>query len=561
MIVLPLGLGTRWPKMPVVTLAIAALLILVQLFDKSSDRNLLLVKKVVSSPQYRSAKEALYLEYCTHNTIKPETCSGVLPYIAPDYVAMERDERKSAPKTQAKKASPDAKEKKGKGTAQDKTKKFDIPSLVEQNAQLQLFKKFQKELDLPSKDFKNLKAFAGFAKIERVKDQKTLRAYKADHFLTQENINVTSVAMAQVRHAGWSHLIGNLVVFLALGIYVESRLGSARYLLAYIVTGSLGLAFNAYLFMPPGVPLVGASANISGVMGLFYIFFFQARMRMLLYFGWLKTIYVPVKYTLPIVFFVSDLTGALQSLSESGKSGVAHFAHLGGLISGMAIAWVLLKMRPLPAPFLYESEIVAFKQMNDNQQIDQKIYLAKEMLALNLDNNLVRSATLEAILSRPQILKSQTPNPAHMFLHEHLDSYCAINIRENRIGNAYRVVGALPLMLPFSHFLGSLGQTNNLLLADFAVAQKNLFLALRLYDAFILRWKGSAKESSLRLTVVSVLNALPDTSMVGEALQVYLETCPQTAIRRELTMKITMVQGQLDRMIEREDEYETNRAV
>lgn len=548
MIVLPLGLGMRWPKTPVVTLAIAVLLLLIQIFDKSSDRNLDLVKQLISGPQYRKAKEALYLEYCAHSSIKPKTCSGVLPYVAPDYIALEKEETK--PKAKAKKSSKKA----------EKAKKFDVPTLVEQTAQVKFFKKFQKELDAPSRDFKSLKAFKDFAKYDRIKDQKTLIGYKADHFLTKENINFTSVAMAQLRHSGWSHLLGNLFVFLALGIYVESRLGSARYLLAYIVTGSIGLALNALYFMPPGIPLVGASANISGVMGLFYVFFFHARMRMLLYFGWVKTLFVPVKYTLPVVFFVSDLTGALQSLSESGKGGVAHFAHLGGLISGMTIAWVLLKMRPLPIPFLYESELAAFKQMNDNQQIEQKIFLAREMLTINLDNNLVRSATLEAILSRPQILMSAAPNQAHAFLHQHLDSYCAINIKEHRLGNAYRVVGAVPLMLPLAHFLGSLGQTNNLLLADFAVAQKNLFLALRLYDAFILRWQGSEKEASIRLTIVSVLQAMPDNSMVGEALQGYLETYPQTAIRRELSIKITMVQSLLDRMNSKEEDYEPNRA-
>ncbi|RYZ56786.1 MAG: rhomboid family intramembrane serine protease [Proteobacteria bacterium] len=443
---------------------------------------------------------------------------------------------------------------------EDKTKKFDVPTLVEQTAQVKFFKKFQKELDAPSRDFKNLKAFAAFAKVDRAKDQKTLVAYRADHFLTTENITFTSVALAQVRHSGWSHLLGNLLVFLTFGIYLESRLGPTRYLLAYIVTGSIGLAFNALYFMPPGIPLVGASANISGVMGLFYILFFQARMRMLLYFFWVRTIFVPVKYALPLIFFVSDLTGALQSLNESGKGGVAHFAHLGGLIAGMAIGWILLKMRPLPAHFLYESELLAFKQLSDNRQIDQKIFLARDMLTINADNNVVRSATLQAILGRPQILLSPTPNQAHAFLQQHLDSYCAINIKDQQIGNAYRMVGALPLMLPFAHFLGSLGQTNHLLLADYAVAQKNLFLSLRLYDAFILRWNGSEKEASLRVTSVSVLQAMPDEPVVGEALHSYLETYPHSAIRLELMDKINRVQGQLDRMNRKEEDYEPNRA-
>ncbi|RYZ57990.1 MAG: hypothetical protein EOP07_08350, partial [Proteobacteria bacterium] len=135
MLVLPLGLGMRWPKMPVVTLAIAAILILVQLFDRSSDRNLELVKKLVSNSQYRAAKEALYLEYCAHSSVKPKTCSGVLPYVAPDYVALEKAEKK--PKIKTKKSS----------KKEDKTKKFDVPTLVEQTAQVKFFKKFQKELD------------------------------------------------------------------------------------------------------------------------------------------------------------------------------------------------------------------------------------------------------------------------------------------------------------------------------------------------------------------------------------------------------------------------------
>ncbi len=68
-------------------------------------------------------------------------------------------------------------------------------------------------------------------------------------------------------HGGILHLLGNMLYLWVFGDNVEDRLGSARYLVFYLVTGSI--ATLAHIFFEPGstVPLIGASGAIAGVLG------------------------------------------------------------------------------------------------------------------------------------------------------------------------------------------------------------------------------------------------------------------------------------------------------
>lgn len=68
-------------------------------------------------------------------------------------------------------------------------------------------------------------------------------------------------------HGSWTHAIINSIWLLAFGSPVARRLGTVRFLLFYFVCGIAGAL--AHIFFNPGslVPVVGASAAISGLMG------------------------------------------------------------------------------------------------------------------------------------------------------------------------------------------------------------------------------------------------------------------------------------------------------
>src|SRR6185369_15943749 len=78
-------------------------------------------------------------------------------------------------------------------------------------------------------------------------------------------------------HGGWMHLIGNMWTLWIFGDNVEDRLGKGRFLLYYVACGLIA-AYVHYLTGPQsGIPVVGASGAIAGVMGGYFVLFPRAR--------------------------------------------------------------------------------------------------------------------------------------------------------------------------------------------------------------------------------------------------------------------------------------------
>ena len=82
-------------------------------------------------------------------------------------------------------------------------------------------------------------------------------------------------------HAGFLHLAGNMLFLWIYGDNVEHRLGAVRYLIAYLGTGIAATLFHAAVAAGSGLPLIGASGAISGVLGLYFVWFPRNRVRLL----------------------------------------------------------------------------------------------------------------------------------------------------------------------------------------------------------------------------------------------------------------------------------------
>jgi membrane associated rhomboid family serine protease len=135
-------------------------------------------------------------------------------------------------------------------------------------------------------------------------------------------------------HGGWLHLISNMWVLWIFGDNVEDRLGKGQYLLYYLVCG-LVAAYGHYLTGPrSGVPVVGASGAIAGVMGGYCVLFPQARIVTLLpIFIFLQIVTIPAVLFLAFWFFAQLLNGMAASAAHFG-GGVAWWAHVGGFVAG-----------------------------------------------------------------------------------------------------------------------------------------------------------------------------------------------------------------------------------
>jgi len=166
-----------------------------------------------------------------------------------------------------------------------------------------------------------------------------------------------SALLSMFLHGGWGHLIGNMLFLWIFGDNVEDRLGHLRYLLFYLLCGFA--ATFAHAAASPGsvVPAVGASGAISGVLGAYVFLHPRARVRTLVFLGFLVTfVDIPVLIYLPIWFLIQLVSGVAslgaQNAAEAG--GVAWFAHIGGFLAGPLLLLLLGGRRraaeaPLPS--------------------------------------------------------------------------------------------------------------------------------------------------------------------------------------------------------------------
>ncbi len=137
-------------------------------------------------------------------------------------------------------------------------------------------------------------------------------------------------------HGGWIHLLGNMWVLWIFGDNVEDRLGRARFIGLYLASGIAAALLHIYTNPNSGVPTIGASGAIAGVMGAYFRFFPFARVETLIppfFFG--PTFVLPAVLFLGWWFLLQFFNGALSLQAQSG--GVAWWAHVGGFLFGYAV--------------------------------------------------------------------------------------------------------------------------------------------------------------------------------------------------------------------------------
>ncbi len=152
-------------------------------------------------------------------------------------------------------------------------------------------------------------------------------------------------------HAGWFHVIGNVLYLRVFGDNIEDQLGHVRYLLFYLACGLAGV-IGQYLAAPQNdVPMVGASGAIAGVMGAYLVLFPRARIVTLFpVLIFLTFIEVPAILFLGL-WSIQQLMYGWLSLDPEAKvaGGVAWFAHIGGLSVGVLVGarlrWTRLRAK------------------------------------------------------------------------------------------------------------------------------------------------------------------------------------------------------------------------
>ncbi len=139
-------------------------------------------------------------------------------------------------------------------------------------------------------------------------------------------------------HGGFWHIFFNMYSLFFFGIALERVWGSKKFLLYYFVTGLGAAACHLAVMYLQGVdlniPTVGASGAVYGVLLGYGMLFPNNRITMIF----------PIPITLKAKWFVL-IFGAIELLTgflDTG-SGIAHFAHLGGMLFGLILLLIWRK--------------------------------------------------------------------------------------------------------------------------------------------------------------------------------------------------------------------------
>lgn len=157
--------------------------------------------------------------------------------------------------------------------------------------------------------------------------------------------SVSTAFTSMFLHAGWMHLLGNMLFLWIFGDNVEARLGRVGYLTAYLATGFAATLLHGAVDSASAIPGIGASGAISGVQGLYLVLFPRNRVKLFVAMYVMTVLHVQALWMILAWFVLQDLLPFLLQTSVLG-GGVAHAAHLGGFAAGVLLA---LSLRPLAA--------------------------------------------------------------------------------------------------------------------------------------------------------------------------------------------------------------------
>lgn len=146
---------------------------------------------------------------------------------------------------------------------------------------------------------------------------------------------LASVFESMFLHAGWLHILGNMLYLWIFGNNVEDRLGRLAYLIFYLAGGIAAAALQLAFGPASVVPNLGASGAIAAVLGAYLILYPRAQVKTLV-FGFIP-LTIRAEYVLGYWFLVQFLSGA-GSQGTNVNGGVAYWAHVGGFGFGVLIA-------------------------------------------------------------------------------------------------------------------------------------------------------------------------------------------------------------------------------
>jgi rhomboid family protein len=162
-------------------------------------------------------------------------------------------------------------------------------------------------------------------------------AFVPRRFVANPSGDFPTLFTSMFMHAGWLHLLGNMLYLWIFGDNVEDSFGHLKLLVFYLLCG-IAATFSQFAFSAgSNVPNLGASGAIAGVLGAYILLFPRTRVNVLMGRG---VIPMPALAVIGL-WIVLQFVSGIGSISNTETGGIAYMAHIGGFIAGFILTFFL----------------------------------------------------------------------------------------------------------------------------------------------------------------------------------------------------------------------------
>src|SRR6266581_7311891 len=132
-------------------------------------------------------------------------------------------------------------------------------------------------------------------------------------------------------HAGWWHLLVNMLSLYLIGRYVEFSFGAGHFLMIYFGAIVGGNVLSLYVHRHHEYRAYGASGGVCGIIFAYILLFPGAAIYQ-----------PPVPFAIPAwLYAIGFIAVSFVGMKANNKGNMGHDAHLGGAIVGLLIAAAL----------------------------------------------------------------------------------------------------------------------------------------------------------------------------------------------------------------------------
>ena len=155
--------------------------------------------------------------------------------------------------------------------------------------------------------------------------------------VTDPGRQTSSVVTSMFLHGSWMHLLGNMWFLWLFGNNIEDSMTRPRFIMFYLLCGLAAAIAQVWADPASGVPMVGASGAISGVMGAYLVLFPRVRVWTLIPLGFFFYSMALPAWVMLIYWAFLQLIGGVGDIGSEQAGGVAFWAHIGGFLAGVVL--------------------------------------------------------------------------------------------------------------------------------------------------------------------------------------------------------------------------------